>query len=559
MDKIKKLSSSFSVSPQISKEDIAGLAERGFTSVINNRPDGEAMGQPSSHSLVDEARRYGLEYRYIPIVPGQIEDRDVEAFRKALNELKGPILAFCRSGQRSASLWALSEAQSQTPDDVLKVAAQAGFDLSAMRARLDIQSITNQKQAQASVAASLHDVIIVGGGAAGIAAASSLLKRNSQLNIVIVEPSDTHNYQPGWTLVGAGVMKSKDTFRRMSDLMPKSVQWVRESVIEFAPAHNQVVLSDGTRLAYSVLIVAPGLRLNWNAIEGLPETLGQNGVTSNYQPGLAPYTFQLVQGLESGPVLFTQPPMPIKCAGAPQKAMYLSCDTWRRGDKLDDIHVEFHTAGDVLFGVKEFVPPLMKYVDRYGIDLKLKSNLVKVDGPAKRAWFDVVTAEGGHDLVEKPFEMMHVCPPQVAPEFVIQSDLSDAAGWLAVNQETLQHERYENVFGLGDVISAPNAKTAAAVRKQAPIVAENTLAILQGCVPTVVYDGYGSCPLVVERGRVIMAEFGYGGKLTPTFPLDPTVPRWSMWVAKAHLMPYLYFDLMLKGREWLAVPKSRSR
>jgi sulfide:quinone oxidoreductase len=259
--------------------------------------------------------------------------------------------------------------------------------------------------------------------------------------------------------------------------------------------------------------------------------------------------------MREGRALFTQPPMPIKCAGAPQKAMYLSCDHWRRQGVLNDIQVEFNTAGAVLFGVPEFVPPLMTYVERYGTRLSFNTNLKAVEGPARKAWFEVRHPDGRAETVEKSFDMMHVVPPQSAPDFVRQSPLAGADSWVEVDPETLRHVRYGNVFSLGDVCSAPNAKTAAAVRKQAPVVAENVLAALDGKGPQAIYDGYGSCPLIVEHGKVVLAEFGYGGKLLPTFPFDPRVPRRSAWIFKQKLLPYIYWDLMMKGREWLAAPQ----
>jgi sulfide:quinone oxidoreductase len=248
--------------------------------------------------------------------------------------------------------------------------------------------------------------------------------------------------------------------------------------------------------------------------------------------------------------------MPIKCAGAPQKAMYLACDHWRRNDRLKNIEVEFDTAGGALFGVAAFVPPLMKYVERYGASLCFNSNLKAVDGTAKKAWFEVKGADGTLETVEKSFDLLHVCPPQSAPDFVRHGPLADAAGWIEVSPETLQHVRHGNVFGLGDACSAPNAKTAAAVRKQAPVVAENVLAVLDGHGPRAIYDGYGSCPLTVERGKIVLAEFGYGGKLLPTFPfIEPTRPSRLAWLLKEKLLPAIYWELMLKGHEWLAGPQ----
>jgi sulfide:quinone oxidoreductase len=347
--------------------------------------------------------------------------------------------------------------------------------------------------------------------------------------------------------------------RPMASIMPKGVRWQRIAVEAFEPEHDRIVLADGTQLAYRILVAAPGLQLNWGAIPGLDEALGKNGVTSNYRFDLAPYTWELVQKLGRGTALFTQPPMPIKCAGAPQKAMYLSCDHWRRAGRIDEIAVEFHNAGGVLFGVKEYVPALMRYIERYGIDLKFESRLVAVNGPAQEATFAMKGPDGGLQEVTRRFDMLHVCPPQTAPDFVRSSPLAGDAGWIDVDHRTLQHTRFENVFSLGDVCSAPNAKTAAAARKQAPIVAENVLAVLDSKKPRAIYDGYGSCPLTVERGRIVLAEFGYGGKLLPTFPkwlIDGTRPSRLAWLLKERILPPVYWQGMLKGREWLAAPRA---
>lgn len=397
-----------------------------------------------------------------------------------------------------------------------------------------------------------YSVIIVGGGAAGIATAASLLKRRPGLDIAIVEPHDTHAYQPGWTMVGGGIFSPEMTVRTMASVMPKGVAWIKAAARSFEPDSKQVTLEDGSTARYEALVVAPGIRLAWEKIAGLEETLGKNGVTSNYRYDLAPYTWQLVQQLKSGRAIFSQPPMPIKCAGAPQKAMYLSCDHWLRSGVLQDIDIEFCNAGAVLFGVQDYVPALMNYIEKYAIDLKLGNNLVAVDGAARQATFATEDGE-----VTRPFDMLHVVPPQVAPQFLADSPLAAESGFTDVDQHTLQHVRYPDVFGLGDAGSMPNAKTAAAARKQAPVVAVNLLRQLDGKGPTAGYDGYGSCPLTVERGKIVLAEFGYGGKLMPSFPswlIDGTKPARLSWMLKADALPWIYWNGMLKGREWLAGP-----
>lgn len=395
------------------------------------------------------------------------------------------------------------------------------------------------------------DIVVIGGGSAGIGLLASLLKRDPHLNIILIEPSDHHCYQPAWTLVGGGAYDLKKTRRPLADVLPNGVTWVQAAVTEVLPDEQTLILDSGQRVSWQNLVVCPGLRLAWEKIEGLQDTLGKHGVTSNYSYQHAAYTWQLVQQLKGGKAIFTQPAMPIKCAGAPQKALYLSCDHWLKQGVLKNIDVEFNLAGAALFGVATFVPPLMKYVEKYNARLAFNANLVKVDGPARKAWFEVKDAEGTARVEEKSFDLLHVVPPQVSPDFIRQSPLADAAGWCEVNPHSLQHLRYPHIFGLGDVCGTTNAKTAAAVRKQIVVVAENLLALRKQAPLPLTYDGYGSCPLTVEKGKVVLAEFGYGGKLLPTFPLDPTQARRSMWFLKATLLPWFYWNGMLKGREWL--------
>jgi len=403
-----------------------------------------------------------------------------------------------------------------------------------------------------------HDVVIVGGGAAGIAVAASLLRREPALDVLVVDPADEHFYQPGWTMVGGGVFELASTRRRLADVIPRGAQWLKAAVTAFEPERHAVVLADGGRLRYRQLVVCPGLALDWDGVEGLAETLGRNSVTSNYRADLAPYTWQLVRNWRGGRALFTQPPLPIKCAGAPQKAMYLSCDAWRRAGTLRGSEVRFMNAGAALFGVAAYVPALMEYVEAYGIGLRFGHRLGAVAGDSRKATFERSAPDGSRDLVVERFDLLHAVPPQVAPAFVRASPLADAAGWLELDPATLRHARCADVFGLGDAGNTPNAKTAAAVRRQAPVVAHNVLAALGRARGEARYDGYGACPLTVERGRVVLAEFAYGGRLAPSLPrwaIEGTRPSRAAWRLKADVLPRLYWNAMLKGREWLAAPE----
>ncbi len=550
---IKPLTATLSVSPQIAADDMQAIKDAGFRSVICNRPDGEGDDQPDFAEIEKAAKAFGIEALYQPIVAGSLSDADADAFGAASVKLPGPVLAYCRTGTRSATLWSLAQASLGNTADILAATKAVGYDMKAI-----VRRIVNGGKSPNDTAEAHFDVVIVGAGAAGIATATSLQARKPGLEIAIIDPADVHYYQPGWTMVGGGIFEPQQTSRTMGSLIPQGVHWIKGAVAAFEPEKNAVILEGCRVLTYNRMVVCPGLKLDWAKIEGLRETLGQNGVTSNYRYDLAPYTWDLVRNMTQGRAIFTQPPMPIKCAGAPQKAMYLSGDAWHRRGVLKNIDIQFNNAGGVLFGVKDYVPALMEYVKKYDASLNFFHTLVAVDGPAKTAWFDVAMPDTPTQRVEMEFDMMHVCPPQSAPDFIKASALADAAGWVDVDQANLRHKTYDNIWSLGDVMNAPNAKTAAAARIQAPIVAENMVADMNGSAKIAQYNGYGSCPLTVERGKIVLAEFGYGGALLPSFPkalLDGTKPTRAAWFLKEKMLPPLYWNGMLKGREWMAKPE----
>lgn len=393
-----------------------------------------------------------------------------------------------------------------------------------------------------------HKILIVGGGAAGVSLANNMRRQNADIDIALIEPSEIHYYQPGFTIVGGGAYTLKQTIRKEADLIHPSVTWIKDFAETFQPDNNSVTLRSGDVVRYDYLVVCPGLQLDWYKIRGLEETIGKNNVCSNYSPETVEYTWECIKNLESGTALFTQPPMPIKCAGAPQKIMYLAADRFRKKGILDKFTIEFCNAAPSMFGVPFFAKALSKVVAGYGIKANFNTNLVAIDGPAKTATFEVTDSDGNKQQVSKAFDMIHVTPPQSAPNFIKKSPLANAAGWVDVNERTLQHNKYGNIFALGDAAATSNAKTAAAVRKQVPVVVDNILALINSKSVEEGYDGYGSCPLTTSLNTVMLAEFSYGGKVTPSFPLlDPRENRWIWWWGKTTGFPWLYWHLMIKG------------
>lgn len=395
-----------------------------------------------------------------------------------------------------------------------------------------------------------HQIVIVGGGSAGITVASSLFRKDASLDIAIIEPSSKHYYQPGLTFVGAGIFTMKAIERNEGDVIPANAQWIKDAAAELLPDQNRVVVKSGEEIQYHYLVLCPGIQINWHKIRGLNESLGKNGVCSNYSPDSAPYTYECMKNFKGGTAIFTQPNTPMKCGGAAQKVMYLASDYFRRKGLLDKAEVRFTTAAGEIFGIKIFADTLTKVVHRYGIKTFWHHNLKEIKYGTREAVFDLLEEGKPVSEVTMKYDMIHVTPPMSAPDFIKESPLANQAGWIDLDKDTLQHKRYMNVFGLGDASGTPNAKTCAAVRKQAPVVVENLLQYMKdGSIPnSTKYNGYGSCPIATGYGKLLLTEFDYNKKPTPTFPLDPSKERYSMWLLKKYFLPWFYWNRMLRGK-----------
>ncbi len=392
-----------------------------------------------------------------------------------------------------------------------------------------------------------HKFLIIGGGTAGITVAARLL-RKGHADVAVMEPSDKHYYQPMWTLVGGGQASVASTERPEAAVMPKKATWIRKAASEVDPEANTVTAEDGSTYAYDVLVVCPGIQLDWDKTEGLEDALGRNGVSSNYRFDLAPRTWDFIRETRSGSAVFMMPSGPMKCAGAPQKIAYLASDYWRREGVLKNIDVHLVVPTPRIFGIPAIADSLDKVIADYGIHLHTSSEITAVDGDSRKVTVSAV-GEGGTDTTLS-FDMLHTVPRQSAPDWIKTSRLStgEPTGYVEVDKFTMQHLRYPNVFALGDAGSTPNSKTGAAIRKQAPVVVENIESHLAGRPLTARYDGYASCPIVTSTHDMLLAEFDYDFNLKPSFPvLNPTKPHRGYWYLKKYGLPFMYWNLMLKG------------
>ena len=393
-------------------------------------------------------------------------------------------------------------------------------------------------------------IIIVGGGNAGLSVAAQLLRKNKTLQVTIIEPSEKHYYQPAWTLVGAGVFDINKTVRSEKDYIPKGATWIKDAVETFLPGDNKVLTRKGNSYDYDALVVCPGIQLDWNKIEGLKETVGKNNVTSNYSFDIAPYTWELIKNFKGGTAVFTNPVGPVKCGGAPHKIMYLACDYWRKQGILDKCDVHILSGAASIFDVKEYAATLNNVIKDDNIKTHFGVNVTGVDATNKKIFYEEKNKDGITEKKELKFDISHIVPPQSAPDFIKNSPLSDPNnpyGFVEINKTTMQHSRFANVFALGDCINAPAKKTGAAIRKQAPVVVKNVLAFLANEQLTGEYTGYSACPIPTKYGKLMLAEFDYSNTPKMTFPFDQTKARWSMWILKLKILPWLYWNKILKG------------
>ena len=391
------------------------------------------------------------------------------------------------------------------------------------------------------------EVLIVGGGTGGLTVAAQLRAAPDPPEVAVLEPSDKHYYQPLWTLVGGGVFPKEESERDEADFIPAGVTWIRDGAAAFRPAANTVETRDGRTLTYDHLVVAMGLQINWDAIPGLEEGLRDpdSPVASNYAYDTCEKTWNLIRNFTGGTAVFTEPVTGVKCGGAPQKIMYLAEDYFRKQGIRDRAEVIFCNGKGSIFSSPWYGEALTEIVAERDIEVRFHTNLVELRPGSREA---VVVDTQTEQTATITYAMIHVTPPMGSLDVLAAGPLAGDAGWVDVDPKSLQHVRYANVFALGDCSSLPTSKTGAAIRKQAPTLVENLLAVRAGHPVHAEYDGYTSCPLVTGYGRLILAEFDYTKEPKESFPFDQRRERYSMYALKAYMLPRMYWHGMLKGR-----------
>lgn len=399
-----------------------------------------------------------------------------------------------------------------------------------------------------------HKAVVIGAGSAGLTI-SAQLARSGKFHpdeIAIVDPAKWHHYQPGWTLVGGGLKEKVDLRRPLESLIDPKVKFYNDQVQSFTPEDNSITLEDGSRITYDHLVVAPGIRINLDAIKGLPDALANpdSMVSSIYTYDTCDKVHGDISKFKQGKAIFTQPSGIVKCAGAPQKIMWLALDRWKkdglynpRGPSHSQIQIAFTTALPVMFGVPKYSARLNKLREERGVEGLFQNDLVAIEG--NKATFALPEGK----TAERQFDFMHVVPKMGPHQFIKDSPLANASGLVDVDDATLRHKKYANVWSAGDASSLPTSKTAAAITSQAPVLVGNLLRAMDGKEIEPSYDGYTSCPLLTEYGKVMLCEFKYGPEPKETFNwvVDQATPRRAFYHLKKDFFPWVYYKSMVKG------------
>ncbi|CAH1163339.1 unnamed protein product [Phaedon cochleariae] len=390
-------------------------------------------------------------------------------------------------------------------------------------------------------------LLIVGGGTGGCAVAAKFSKVMKKQELIVLEPSDYHYYQPLFTLIGAGVGTLEGSRKKTRDVLPDNCIWIQDKADGFDPKSNIVKTKKGNIIKYDYLLISVGIEPQFEVIPGLLEALSRpGGVCSNYSPKYVNGTYEALKKIKSGNAIFTYPNSPVKCPGAPQKICYLVDHYLRKEGKRNDVKITYNSSLPVIFGVKKYADALWKVVEDRDINVNLRTNLIEINSDKQEATFQ--NLDKPEEKMTMEYSLLHVTPPMATPKALSDcKELTNSAGFVDVNKDTLQHLRYSNVFTIGDCSSTPNSKTAAAAAAQSNVVQKNLSAVMQGEPPQSIYDGYASCPLVTGYDKCILAEFDYN--LTPleTFPFSQDKELYSMYFMKKNLMPPLYWHLMLNG------------
>jgi sulfide:quinone oxidoreductase len=399
-------------------------------------------------------------------------------------------------------------------------------------------------------------IVIAGGGSGGIDLAHRIRRAAPNARTILISPDTSHSYAAAEVFIAAGLYEKGSNVRAVESLLGDGIEWIEDRVESIEAEKQYLYCEKSGKVSYDILIVAVGCEYDFEAIDGLKrEDIGKDGVCSLYMPEGGYLASQWMRSIYSDAkkrelrVIFTLPETAVSGRGVSPDMLFLTMDMLRgrspygRDELSEKVKFTLSKAGTSLLGNAVFDHIVEKKIEASGFSSLDDNTLRAVDTGRKIAYF-----ESSSGKREYRYDYIHITPPMSAPSLIGDSSLAvegEDGGWLDIDPETLHHRRYENIFGIGDVTSIRN-KSGAAVRDQAIVIQDNIVAALEGERLPAKYRCYTAVPIGTRYGREIMAEFDRDGFDT-TLPLDPREERWLWWFIDLHLMPRLYFDMMLRG------------
>lgn len=401
----------------------------------------------------------------------------------------------------------------------------------------------------------MKKIVVAGGGSASSVFVGHLLRTGKvdPASVLVVEPSALNFYQPGFTMVGGGLLGDMSDPKNPNmniikhqtrDMFHPQVEILHQSVKSFNPANNQIITSEDKAISYEHLIVALGIQLNYESIPGLVESLDDPScpVGSIYRFDYAVKMNKIINSFKGGKAVFHIPPQPIKCAGAPQKVMYLAKDAFVKNN-IQNYTIDYYMAQPAIFSVPKYSNSLTGIANGKGIQLHYEHVLTKVDKSTRTATFK---NKEGKEITQE-FDLLHVPPPQKAPAVLKSSEIVDASGFVTIDKDSLRHTKYPNIWAVGDCTNLPTSKTLAAGISQSSVLTHNLLQSLENKQPTAKYTGYTSCPIFVGQNKLMLCEFKYAAQVSETFSYRQEVPSRLYYMIKRFFFPYVYKYWFKKG------------
>jgi sulfide:quinone oxidoreductase len=366
------------------------------------------------------------------------------------------------------------------------------------------------------VSAMATKVIVLGGGVGGTLAANLISKKlGAEGTVTVIDPVGMHVYQPGFLYVALGQANGRWLAQDERHLLRDDVQMVIDRAVKVDPVQRTVVLARGETLAYDYLVVATGSRLARDEIPGLIE-----GAHDFYSLEGAIRLREALHSFTGGRIVMGVAGIPYKCPPAPVEFVFMLEEYLRKRGIRDKSTITLASPLNRAFTIEATSKVVQPILEQRGIELATFFNVEAVL-PQKK----LVTSIEGEEL---PYDLLVLVPPHRGAQVIQDSGLGDERGWVPVSRATLQHEKFDNVFAIGDATNLPISKSGSTAHFEAPVVASQIAARMNGTTAKENYGGRVMCFLETGHSQATTIRFDYDHP--PVSPKPSLLWHYAKWV-----------------------------